>query len=284
MDLTCAKWLEAVCLIKSAEPEAMTAPRAREQRCPSAPPDRPPPPGAADPQSQTVSAAGRPAGFARLGGARRGLVRPARGLAAAALLALSGALALPATAEAQTTLVSNVAQSADGNKSDVQALGQGFTTGSNARGHTLTGVDVVSASSTGFTAKVCATDPRRRRDTAHRVGKPRRGGIQRAGSTRHRTQGTQARGVRAQSSPMHRRRARTHGDERRHRSRGSANRADYACGAPAPIPALNGRARAGTPRGAHRTKATRGARMRQRDAAQSPRRPRRGAHAPRRRN
>ena len=31
MDLTCAKWLEAVCLIKSAEPEAMTAPRAREQ-------------------------------------------------------------------------------------------------------------------------------------------------------------------------------------------------------------------------------------------------------------
>ena len=49
MDTICAKWLEAVCatLIKrrapSAEPEVMTAPRAREQNDPPSPPDRLPP-------------------------------------------------------------------------------------------------------------------------------------------------------------------------------------------------------------------------------------------------
>ena len=46
----------------------------------------------------------RPAGFARPRAERRGLLRPARAPAAAALLALSGSLALPATAEAQTVI------------------------------------------------------------------------------------------------------------------------------------------------------------------------------------
>ena len=83
----------------------MTAPRAREQAGPPSPPDRQPPRrgGRSSPCIYAVSAAGRPAGFARLGGARRGLVRSARALAAAALLALFGGLALPATAQAQTT-------------------------------------------------------------------------------------------------------------------------------------------------------------------------------------
>ena len=38
------------------------------------------------------------------------------------------------------------------------AVSQAFTTGSNADGYTLTGVDVASASSTGFTVQVCGTD------------------------------------------------------------------------------------------------------------------------------
>ena len=75
---------------------------------------------------------------------------------------------------------------------------------------------------------------RRRRDPADRIGKPRRGGIQRARSTRHRTQGTQACGVRARSAPVYRCRARAHGDERRHRERGGAIRADHARGARSP--------------------------------------------------
>ena len=78
----------------------MTAPR--EPHRPPAPPDRLPSPRGGHPSSQTESAAGRPAGSARLAGARRGLVHSVRTLAAAALLALSGGLALPATAEAQT--------------------------------------------------------------------------------------------------------------------------------------------------------------------------------------
>ena len=82
----------------------MTAPRPREQRRPQSPPDRQPPRrgGGSSPSPYTcASAAGRPAGPARLCGARRGLVRSVRALAAAALLTLSGALALPA--QAQTT-------------------------------------------------------------------------------------------------------------------------------------------------------------------------------------
>ena len=79
----------------------MTAPR--EPHRPPSPPDRRPSPRGGHPSSQTASAAGRPAGFARLAGARRGLVHSVRTLAAAALLALVGGLALPATAQAQTT-------------------------------------------------------------------------------------------------------------------------------------------------------------------------------------
>ena len=85
----------------------MTAPRAREQCRPPSPPDRRPPRRGGPSSSQTASAAGRPAGLARLAGARRGLFRSAGALAAAALLALSGAVALPATAEAQTTCTLN---------------------------------------------------------------------------------------------------------------------------------------------------------------------------------
>ena len=80
----------------------MTAPRLREQRRPPSPPDRRPPRRSGSPSSKTASAAGRPTGFARFVGARRSLIGSARALAAAALLALSGGLALPATAEAQT--------------------------------------------------------------------------------------------------------------------------------------------------------------------------------------
>ena len=84
----------------------MTAPRPREQADPPSPPDRRPPRrgGGSSPYTYAASAAGRPAGLARLHGARRGLVRSARALAAAALLALSGALALPAQAQMTCTV------------------------------------------------------------------------------------------------------------------------------------------------------------------------------------
>ena len=66
----------------------------------------------------------------------------ARALAAAALLTLSGALALPATAEAQTVtkLVSNTGQSDD--IVGAQRAAQQFTTGSNPSGYNLTSVGV----------------------------------------------------------------------------------------------------------------------------------------------
>ncbi len=117
--------------------EAMTAPRAREQADPPSRPDR------------------RPAGLARPRVARRGLVRSARALAAAALLALSGALALPAMAYAQEiALVSNIAEADGGGVADVRPPGftvagnlfgerrgaQRFTTGPNPAGYTLQSV------------------------------------------------------------------------------------------------------------------------------------------------
>ena len=85
----------------------MTAPRAREQSDPPSPPERRPPRrgGGSSPSPCTcASAAGRAAGPARPRLARCGLVRSARALAAAALLALSGALALPAQAQTTCTL------------------------------------------------------------------------------------------------------------------------------------------------------------------------------------
>ena len=81
----------------------MTESRARGQDCPPSPPDRLPPRRGGRPSSETCSAADRPVGFARLRGTRRGFLRCAWALAAAALLALTGGLALPATATAQTT-------------------------------------------------------------------------------------------------------------------------------------------------------------------------------------
>ena len=143
----------------------MTAPRAPEQADPPSPPDRRPPRRGtgSSPSIYAASAASRRVPPV----ARHGLVRSARALAAAALLALTGALFLPPTAEAQTgtTLVSNVEQSTytTGGRRQVS---QPFTTGSNEDGYTLTGVDVVSASSTGFTAQVCGVDSTNRPTSA----------------------------------------------------------------------------------------------------------------------
>ncbi len=146
----------------------MTAPRAREQRRPPSPPDRLPPRrgGRSSSYLHAAFAAARPAGSARLRATRRGLVGSARALAAAALLALTGALAHPATAEAQTVidLVSNVGQSRISHslyrESVTVRRAQVFTAGSSsdASDYTLTGVDIVSASTTAFTAQVCETD------------------------------------------------------------------------------------------------------------------------------
>ena len=84
----------------------MTAPRPREQRRPPSPPDRRPARrgggSSPSPSIYAASAAGRPAGPALPRLATRGLVRSARALAAAALLALSGALAVPAQAQTCT--------------------------------------------------------------------------------------------------------------------------------------------------------------------------------------
>ena len=123
----------------------MTAPRLREHNRPPSPPDRRPPRRGGHPSSKTASAAARPAGFARLRGPR-GRVRYAGALAAAALLALSGALALPATAEAQTvtTLVSNL-DTSGGSSTEVQTTehAQQFTTGTGAA-VSLSAVEVYS--------------------------------------------------------------------------------------------------------------------------------------------
>ena len=77
----------------------MIAPRPREQADPPSPPDRLPPDRlpprrGGRPSSETAKPAGRPTGFACVCVARQGPVCSARALGAAALLALSGALAL----------------------------------------------------------------------------------------------------------------------------------------------------------------------------------------------
>ena len=122
----------------------MTAPR--EPHRPPSPPDRRPSPRGGRPSSQTASAAARPAGLARLRGARRGLVRSVRALAAAACLSLVGALLLPATAQAQEseTLLSNLEQamSVAGITVLTFEVAQGFTTGSNADGYHLSSIEL----------------------------------------------------------------------------------------------------------------------------------------------
>ena len=124
----------------------MTAPRLREQRRPPSPPDRRPPRLGGPPSSQTASAAGRRAGFPRLAGARRGLLRSRRALAAAALLALVGGVDLPAQAQTVTTLLSNLEQVwTEGNGTNVSSaivFAQGFTTGSNADGYHLSSIEL----------------------------------------------------------------------------------------------------------------------------------------------
>ena len=81
----------------------------------------------------------RPAGLARLAGARRGFFRSGRALAAVACLALVGAFALPAPAQA-ATLVSNLGQltSTYALGSDYAPEVQGFRTGTHPAGYSLT--------------------------------------------------------------------------------------------------------------------------------------------------
>ena len=74
--------------------------------------------------------------------ARRGLVRSARALAAAALLALSGALAVPAQAQTVTTLVSNTGETVGNEVASIGA--QPFTT---ANAAVLDSVDIRLGSS-----------------------------------------------------------------------------------------------------------------------------------------
>ena len=132
----------------------MIAPRLREQRRPPAPPDRQPPRrGRRLLTFHICRICRRPASGSRAP-ARRGLVRSARALAAAALLALSGALALPAAANAQEiALVSNMSESGT-QVTFVQPVGfqlggiefgetrisQRFTTGPNTAGYSLQSV------------------------------------------------------------------------------------------------------------------------------------------------
>ena len=130
-----------------AEPSRAEPSRAEPSR---AEPSRAEPSRGGRPSSKTYSAAGWPAGFARLGGARRGLLRSAR------------ALALPATAQAQsvTTLVSNIGQGSTLTRDAGVHHAQRFTTGSHGTGYTLSSVDVVydDAEGDSFAAKVCTVD------------------------------------------------------------------------------------------------------------------------------
>ena len=122
----------------------MTAPRAREQSDPPSPPDRRPSRrGGSSPSTSAASAAGRAAGPARPRLAPRGLLRSARALAVAALLALSGALALPATAQADV-LVSNIGQTSDATATVGfgDLIGQVFTVASGGGNYTLTSIEV----------------------------------------------------------------------------------------------------------------------------------------------
>ena len=81
----------------------------------------------------------------RLAGVRRGLLRSARALAAAALLALFGGLALPATAQADV-LVSNLEQISHGNSlviNDRFLAAQSFSLPNGGGNYTLTSIEIV---------------------------------------------------------------------------------------------------------------------------------------------
>ena len=105
----------------------MTAPRAREQANPPSQPDRLPP--------------RRPAGGSRAPRRCAARPRPLRALAAAALLALSGAVAVPAQAQT-VVLVSNTGQADDGSRApdSIFPYAQAFDTGSNTTGYNLASV------------------------------------------------------------------------------------------------------------------------------------------------
>ena len=125
----------------------MSVPRARDQRRPPPPPDRLPSPRGGHPSPSTASAAKRRAGFARLAGGRRGLVHSVRTLAAVALLALVGGLALPATTQAQapSVLVSNMGQADSGpgnNINDTWLAAQSFWVPSGGGNYTLTSIEI----------------------------------------------------------------------------------------------------------------------------------------------
>ena len=89
-------------------------------------------------------------------------------LAVPTLLALLAALAAaPAAAQTVTTLVSNIGQGNDafGETSSTRKVAQGFTTGSNATGYTLSSIDIVSENSNAFTAAVYTVNASGQPDT-----------------------------------------------------------------------------------------------------------------------
>ena len=125
----------------------MTAPRPREQRRPPSPTDRLPPRRGGGSSPYICRIRRRPAALSRPRVARRSLIGSARALAAAACLCLVGALALPATAQAQEiALVSNIAESQGGIANiyspafGEQRVAQRFTTGPNTAGYKLQSV------------------------------------------------------------------------------------------------------------------------------------------------
>ena len=87
-----------------------------------------------------------------MAGTRLGLVGSARALVAAALLALVGALALPATAQAQSeTLVTNLSYSDDGFLPVALRSAQSFGTGDHSAGYKLDAVELRIRKPTGST-------------------------------------------------------------------------------------------------------------------------------------